>query len=168
MHEYALPLRESGFAPHRRLSGCKYASFGHLRKVSDNEPLMLCEMTTMPETVRGTGFIVSRKRLFRSAQRCFRTHETCFPTERERLFRVIFTSLRTCARVKIRFLYIYYNMSVSVSRFSFVKTFYRRLRIFMQFAERCRRCVGCVKGKDCGDGRWVLASVYWSSLCLTK
>lgn len=78
MHEYSPLFDENGFAPRRRLSGCKYASFEHDGKVSDNKPLVLYEMKTKPAPVCGTGFMASRKRLSRSAERCFRMHGRCF------------------------------------------------------------------------------------------
>ena len=82
-------------------------------------------------------------------------------------------------------------MSVSVSRFYFVKTFYRRLRIFMRFAERCQCCVRVCNGgrlrwwqvgfyisllviivshrvKRRGDGRCVYASVYCALLLVRR
>lgn len=78
MHEYSPLFDENGFAPRRRLSGCKYASFEHDGKVPDNKPFVLYEMKTKPATVCGTGFMASRKRLFRSAERCFRRDGRCF------------------------------------------------------------------------------------------
>lgn len=79
MHEYSPPFDENGFAPRRRLSGCKYASFEHDGKVSDNKPFVLYEMKTKPAPVCGTGFMASRKRLSHSAGRCFRREGRCFP-----------------------------------------------------------------------------------------
>lgn len=79
MHEYSPLFDENGFAPRRRLSGCKYASFEHDGKVSDNKPFVPYGMKTKPATVCGTGFMASRKRLFRSAGRCFRRDGRCFP-----------------------------------------------------------------------------------------
>lgn len=64
MHEYSPPFDENGFAPRRRLSGCKYASFEHDGKVSDNKPFVPYGMKTKPAPVCGTGFMTSRKRFF--------------------------------------------------------------------------------------------------------
>ena len=51
MHEYSLPFGESGFAPRRWLSGCKYASFEHDGKVPDNKPFVPYGMKTKPAPV---------------------------------------------------------------------------------------------------------------------